>query len=166
MPAKQVNPDLLKERKTATFDAREFSVLWAGGEERFKEKKALGELMKNTALQALLVTPTITHINRSPRALPKFGAIAFPNSPYKKLCQKHDLAIKLGLNSLIQFFRFPLSKTSYVSSSSSNRPFYILFRTKLKDYIFIIYQPLCFDTIPKQTFYVLFSPSIRHPIHC
>jgi len=161
MPAKQVNPDLLKERKTATFDAREFSVLWAGGEERFKEKKALGELMKNTALQALLVTPTITHINRSPRALSELGAIAFPNSPYKKLCQKHDLAIKLGLNSLIQFFRFPLSKTSYVSSSSSIRPPNILFRA-----ICNIYQPLCFDTIPKQTFYVLFSPSIRHPIHC
>jgi len=44
MPAKPVNPDLQKERSTATFNPREFSVLWAGGEERFKEKKALGEL--------------------------------------------------------------------------------------------------------------------------
>lgn len=46
MPAQEikVNPDLQKERNTATFDPHEFSVFWAGGEAKYKEKKSLGKL--------------------------------------------------------------------------------------------------------------------------
>lgn len=46
MPAQEikVNPDLQKERNTATFDPHEFSIFWAGGPEKYKEKKSLGKL--------------------------------------------------------------------------------------------------------------------------
>lgn len=50
MPAKEVNPDLQKERNTATFNPHEFSVFWAGGEDRYKEKKALGELANHISI--------------------------------------------------------------------------------------------------------------------
>jgi len=43
MPALEVNPDLQKERNTATFDPHEFSVYWAGGPKKYKEKKTLGK---------------------------------------------------------------------------------------------------------------------------
>ncbi|XP_017078964.1 probable peroxisomal acyl-coenzyme A oxidase 1 [Drosophila eugracilis] len=62
MPVKQVNPDLQKERNTATFNAREFSVLWAGGEERFKEKKALEKMfLEDPALQDDLPVSYLSH---------------------------------------------------------------------------------------------------------
>lgn len=46
MPALEVNPDLQKERNTATFDPQEFSIFWAGGVEKYKEKKALGKSIR------------------------------------------------------------------------------------------------------------------------
>ncbi|KAH8396917.1 hypothetical protein KR215_006379 [Drosophila sulfurigaster] len=62
MPALEVNPDLQKERNTATFDPHEFSVYWAGGEERYKEKKALEKLfLEDPALKDDLPTSYMSH---------------------------------------------------------------------------------------------------------
>ncbi|XP_016976162.1 probable peroxisomal acyl-coenzyme A oxidase 1 [Drosophila rhopaloa] len=62
MPAKKVNPDLQKERNTATFNPREFSVLWAGGEEQYKEKKTLEKLfLEDPALQDDLPISYLSH---------------------------------------------------------------------------------------------------------
>ncbi|XP_017837257.1 probable peroxisomal acyl-coenzyme A oxidase 1 [Drosophila busckii] len=40
-----MNPDIEKERNTATFDPKEFTILWSGGEQLYKEKKILEKLL-------------------------------------------------------------------------------------------------------------------------
>ncbi|XP_017868328.1 PREDICTED: probable peroxisomal acyl-coenzyme A oxidase 1 [Drosophila arizonae] len=62
MPALEVNPDLQKERNTATFDPQEFSIFWAGGVEKYKEKKALEKLfLEDPALMDKLPTSYMSH---------------------------------------------------------------------------------------------------------
>lgn len=41
--SKTINPDLLKERKRATFNVEEFTVWWSGGEEKLKERRERGK---------------------------------------------------------------------------------------------------------------------------
>ncbi|XP_001361780.1 probable peroxisomal acyl-coenzyme A oxidase 1 [Drosophila pseudoobscura] len=62
MPSQEVNPDLLKERHTATFDPHEFAVFWAGGEERYKEKKSLEKMfLEDPALKDDLPISYLSH---------------------------------------------------------------------------------------------------------
>lgn len=62
MPALEVNPDLQKERNTATFDPHEFSVYWAGGPKKYKEKKTLEKMfLEDPALNDDLPISYLSH---------------------------------------------------------------------------------------------------------
>lgn len=39
----KVNPDLQKERNSASFYPEEFTIWWYGGKKKYEERKALGE---------------------------------------------------------------------------------------------------------------------------
>ena len=41
--AANVNPDLVRERNTASFDVNELSVFLAGSKEKFERRKYIGE---------------------------------------------------------------------------------------------------------------------------
>lgn len=45
----EMNEDLRREREKATFEGHEFSVWWAGGEEKYEERQALGKLISRRA---------------------------------------------------------------------------------------------------------------------
>lgn len=39
----KINPDLQKERNSATFNTEEFTLWWSGGRKKYEERKALGK---------------------------------------------------------------------------------------------------------------------------
>lgn len=40
----KVNPDLQKERNSASFNTEEFTLWWCGGRKKYEERKSLGKL--------------------------------------------------------------------------------------------------------------------------
>lgn len=42
----KINPDLQKERNTATFVPEEFTVWWKGGQKKYEQILALGKYLK------------------------------------------------------------------------------------------------------------------------